>query len=115
MSQSNPISRRHFFQRAAFLGASAAGAIYLVGCDRGGAGSSAAPSGPSCDISGLTDAERTMRGSLQYVDQTPNPEQNCLNCGLWVEPEGAGPCGGCELPLGPVHPEGWCSSWVAAG
>lgn len=55
-----------------------------------------------------------MRQQLNYVDQTSNPAQRCDNCALWVAAPSADACGGCELPLGPVHPAGWCSSWAPA-
>ncbi|TVR03133.1 MAG: hypothetical protein EA398_06365 [Deltaproteobacteria bacterium] len=111
----NKLTRREFLLRAAALGAAAAAApAIMAGCTSGGGGGTAG--GITCDTSGLSDAERTMRQSLNYVDQTPNPAQRCDNCQLWVEPSAAGQCGGCQLEnLGPVHPAGWCTAWVAAG
>ena len=53
-----------------------------------------------------------MRNSLQYVDNSPYPEKLCKNCEFW-QPEGAAECGGCQLIKGPIHPMGYCTSWVA--
>lgn len=102
------LSRRSFLMRAAALGAAAAAAPLALACSGGGGGNRFSCENPP----GLQPAERTMRQTLNYIDRTRNPAQNCANCGLYIVAE-PGQCGGCELPLGPVHPEGWCSSWVA--
>lgn len=67
----------------------------------------------SCtDTAGLSEQQIKVRESLNYVDETPKPEQLCSNCQLYKEPEKPGTCGGCQTVPGPIHPDGWCSAWV---
>lgn len=126
------VSRRLFLQRLGALGLVGAGtSTLLTAC--GGDDDSSSASGDdasgddasgdadfSCDdVSGLSDSELEQRETqieaLEYVENTPNPEENCANCSFWQEPEGDANCGGCQLFPGPVHPNGWCNSWGAAG
>ena len=65
------------------------------------------------DLSGLTEQEIAMREQLQYVAQSDKEDQVCTNCRFWQPAEQAGTCGGCQLIKGPIHPNGWCASWVA--
>lgn len=125
MSDSN-VSRRSFLQRLSVLGIAGVGASSVLSACGGsgdeGASSSSDSSGSadfSCDdLSALSDDERQQRETqvqaLQYVEESPNPEENCANCSFWQTPEGDDNCGGCQLFPGPVHPDGWCNSWVAA-
>ena len=128
MSDYSEVSRRSFLQRLSALGIVGVGAsTVLSACGGGDGGGEDAASGNtassdadfSCDdLSGLTDQEistrETQMEALQYVEASPNPDQNCANCSFWQAPEGDANCGGCQLFPGPVHPEGWCNSWVAA-
>jgi hypothetical protein len=133
------LNRREFFQRAAVLGAMAAGAgSLLAACKKGngGAGTSGgdgnqaggggggggggagganqAGEALSCmDTTNLTPAQIKVRKSLNYTDESPKPEQLCSNC-QHFKPAGGGGCGGCAVVPGPIHPDGWCSTWVAA-
>jgi len=67
----------------------------------------------SCmDVSGLTPEEIQMRESLQYTDHSPEPGKYCYNCQLYVPAPGPNQCGGCQLIKGPIHPNGYCTSWV---
>lgn len=121
MSTSN-LGRREFLLRISAAGALTVGAgTVLSACGGGGEGSSAdtAPAGDaasteaSCnDVSGLSEQEIAMRNQLQYVDETPNPEQVCTNCALWVAPAEGASCGGCNLIKGPIAPNGYCISWA---
>jgi hypothetical protein len=61
----------------------------------------------------LTEQDLQMRETLQYVDESPNPEELCSNCRFYNEPPAGEACGGCQLFKGPVAPDGWCSSWAA--
>lgn len=65
------------------------------------------------DLSGLTEQEIAMREQLQYVAQSEKEGQVCTNCRFWQPAEQEGTCGGCQLIKGPIHPNGWCASWVA--
>jgi High potential iron-sulfur protein len=85
------------------LGASAAGAAVLGACGGGALDCSNAP--------GLTAEQRTMRQSLAYVEHSPNPSQRCETCNFYTGTPTA--CGGCNLNMGNVNPQGYCSSYVA--
>lgn len=61
----------------------------------------------------LTEADMQTRQALQYVDDSPKPDQVCANCRFWQPDKFDGACGGCQLiPNGAVDPQGWCASWV---
>lgn len=121
------LNRREFFQRAAVLGVMAAGAgSLLAACKDQGADGGAAPSGGesagaeaaggdfSCmDTEGLDETAIGLRESMQYVDETPKSDQDCDNCLHYKEPESGSGCGGCAVIPGPIHPDGWCTAWVA--
>lgn len=68
---------------------------------------------PCMDVSGLTDAELTMRNeTLQYVAMSPEPDKRCDNCKFWTPPNTADAvCGTCTLIKGPINPKGHCTSW----
>lgn len=108
------LSRRTFLERAALLGAAAiAGPALLTACNGGGGGEGEGGGLTCTDTSGLTPQESQMRTTLNYVDASATEGQNCTNCALYTA--GAdGECGGCTLLQGPIHPEGWCSSWAGA-
>ena len=132
-------SRRDFIKKITLLSASGAAApVLLSACGGGGSeADSAAPmdapdapdesmamqeapmeeapmeEGFSCmDTSGLTDADIAMRGQVNYVDMTPDPEKTCANCQLYTAPEAGMQCGGCTVVKGPIHPKGYCDLWV---
>lgn len=103
-------SRRIFLRRVLSVGAAGmAAAGVLAGCGDGGGGEETAQ---ACDTSGLSEQEMARREALKYVSQTPKPNQRCDNCQFWQPDQVEGTCGGCQILPGPVHPAGWCSSWV---
>ena len=60
----------------------------------------------------LVDPSSAQAQALQYVEQSPKPDQNCANCSLYQAEEGSekGPC-----PLFPgnaVLAAAWCSAYV---
>lgn len=68
----------------------------------------------SCnDVSGLSEPEKMTRNALQYVDRSPYPDKKCNGCNLYQAPPSVSQCGGCQVVKGPIHPEGYCTSWVA--
>jgi hypothetical protein len=74
-----------------------------------------APSGPAftCDdTSRLTPAERAMRTSQEYTDQSTQPDHRCSNC-RYFTPAPPGACGACQVMRGPIHPDGFCNLWTA--
>jgi hypothetical protein len=114
----NKITRKSFLRNISVLGATAFGASTLITACGGSESeterapeTTTAPADPCGDTSGLSESDLNMRRNLQYVHETPIPEQRCDNCQLWIEPEN-GECGGCALFRGPVNPNGWCNSWV---
>lgn len=118
MTEDKTLDRRAFLRRAAQLGAVAVAAPALLSfttaCskkDKGGG-----DDGFSCeDTTGLTEAEIGTREALEYVDESPfGAEKDCANCALYLQPEADEDCGGCSLIAGPIHPLGYCTSWVAA-
>lgn len=114
VSPSPPASRRRFLQQALQLGtAGLAGPLLFAACGDGGEGGGEETAELSCEPEGLAPAAQEMRENVQYVDQTPNPGERCDNCLHWQPDMVEGGCGGCAVLQGQVHPEGWCSLWVA--
>lgn len=131
MENRDNVSRRDFIQRISMIGlAGVGGSAILSACgsdgesESGQAGGESASSAEgtadfSCDdLSALSDQERQQREqmttSLNYVEDTPNPEELCSNCALYTQPADGEQCGGCTLFPGPVHPNGYCTSWAPA-
>jgi len=131
------VSRRDFLQRLSIVGATGIGGSTLLSACGGGSdgesgggaeGQTSAAGGQATadldcdDLSALSDAQMQQRNqmaeSLNYVAETPNPEQNCANCALYEQPEAEettdNACGGCQLFPGPVYPNGYCTSWAPA-
>lgn len=68
----------------------------------------------SCgDVSALSGPEQAARSALQYTDRSPNPDKKCSNCKQFKPPAQITECGACQVVKGPIHPEGYCSSWAA--
>lgn len=129
MENRDNVSRRDFIQRISMIGlAGVGGSAILSACGSGSeseggqSGSESATAGGdsfSCDdLSGLNDQQMQQREqmatSLNYVEESPNPEQLCSNCALYTQPAEGEQCGGCTLFPGPVHPNGYCTSWAPA-
>ena len=71
-------------------------------------------SGDPCeDLSGVSEGELKKRQSLGYVNKSPDPENYCGNCALFIPAAKEGDCGGCLLFKGPVKAEGHCVQWAA--
>lgn len=108
------LSRRAFMRKVGAVAATLAGGYVVSACGGGerapGAQTSAAPD--CSDLTGLTEQEKSMRATLQYVEVSEVEGRNCLNCNFYSQEEGAA-CGACTLIKGPIAPNGWCASWVA--
>ncbi len=65
------------------------------------------------DSPGLVLADRSLRQSLGYVEQSPLAEQRCSGCAQYIG--GTLSCGTCKLLKGPIHPAGYCKVWAAKG
>ncbi len=119
------ISRRDFIQRLSLFGAAGVGASMLAAC--GGekqapadepapaAEETTAAEGFTCtDTSGLTEQELTMRNeTFMYVDTSTEEGKTCDNCALYVAAAEGQQCGTCTIIKGPIHPDGYCTSWAA--
>ncbi len=101
MTNGKALSRREAVRNLVVLAAGSA----LIGCTK--------ESKPlSCvDTSGLSSDEAAMRKTLEYVDQTPTPPKQCDGCQLF-KPAAPESCGACTVLKGPIHPKGYCKSWV---
>lgn len=109
------LSRRDFFKRAAALGlgAAAVGAsLSLLGCNKKGGNGEEGEAAPCSDLSGVPESQQQMRQQLQYTYPSPEEGKHCANCQLFTAPEGDATCGTCQLNIGPVHPDGYCTSWA---
>jgi High potential iron-sulfur protein len=68
----------------------------------------------SCsDVSALSDADKTGRTALQYVDKSTDAAKRCEVCSLYQPAPDAAQCGGCQVVKGPIHPKGYCNAFAA--
>lgn len=102
------LSRRRFLQSLGVAGLAGASGSLLAAC--GG------PTGPCAELTDLSEQEKEQRqqmvNSLNYVHESPNENQRCDNCQLFLSEEYGEGCGGCQLFPGPVHAGGYCDSWM---
>ena len=100
-----PVSRRRFLASA---GAAAGLGSLLAACDGG-----PARAAECAGYAGLGVRALKARQVLGYVDETPDPAQQCRRCRSYRAPASGSPCGGCRQLAGPVAPGGYCASWAA--
>lgn len=102
------ISRKDFLLKAAgVMGLAVVSPVLLESCG------SKTPPTDACTPQNLSEEEQGKRKGLQYVGKSPEAGKNCANCKIYKKPAKKGDCGGCELFEGPVHPDGYCISWLA--
>ena len=101
----NSISRRKLLERSVQV--SVGGALVAA------AGQAAAAEKLCADPKAMDGGQKSIRMSLNYVEQSPNAEQVCGGCGFFA-PDAAG-CGTCMIFTGPANPKGHCDSWAAKG
>jgi len=117
-------SRRGFLLKLGAVAASVTIVPVMAGCGGDKAGSGEAGTGAmgggegmaaaDCsDLSGLTDTEKGLRQTLQYVDVTADPAKHCMNCQFYTVGKTDGACGTCTILKGPIAPGGYCTSWAA--
>lgn len=102
--ESKDISRRVLLERSAQL--PIAGFLMLA------AGSSqvkAADDGVCVDFENLDAGQRSIRQSLEYVNEAPDESMSCAKCGFFTPTEGG--CGSCLIFSGVADGRGWCVSW----
>lgn len=104
MSEVN-LERRVFLVTLAGVGTLAG--LTAVGCNAAGGAKEL-----NCtDTAGLSEAEKTQRQAVKYVDKSELAEKNCSNCQLFEPAEGK--CGACKVVKGPINPKGYCITWAA--
>lgn len=64
------------------------------------------------DYSALSADELKARQSFGYVEASPQADNRCNNCKLWLPVKGVDACGNCMLFQGPVAAEGYCTYWA---
>lgn len=115
------VSRRRFLQSVGIAGVVGASGSLLAAC--GGSDDSEDSSGTTAsadcsDLSDLSESEKKQRSqmvkSLKYVEESPQEDQHCANCQLYIKSEYGEGCGGCQLFPGPVASNGYCNSWAPA-
>jgi hypothetical protein len=105
------LNRRTFLKKVTVIGSVVAGAGVFVGC--GAKEQSASSAKADCsDLSGLTDQDKSIRTTLQYVEVSQVEGKDCENCSFFSQEAGS-PCGACTLFKGPIAPKGYCVSWAA--
>ena len=104
----NSINRKDFFKKMSVAGLGAVGVTSLISA----CGGETAKADPCNDLTGLSEADLTMRNNLGYITKTEKPAERCDNCQLYTVPAENSTCGGCLLFKGPVTADGWCNSWV---
>ena len=118
-------SRKDFLKKVSLFGMVAAGSSAVLTACAGGttetatdaaseeaATAPAAEVDPCGDLTNVDDASKQMRTTLGYVKEGADPAKRCDNCQLYVAAAEGSSCGGCTLFKGPVHPGGYCNSWV---
>jgi hypothetical protein len=71
------------------------------------------PSAACANPDQLSDAERGMRASVQYTDQSPDPAKTCGGCAYFRRAADTADCGNCQILNSPVYAQGHCTSWSA--
>ncbi len=76
----------------------------LHGCGKSGTAS-------CVDPGTLSRGEEQMRKTLSYVDVSASAQRRCDSCQFYSVAD-AKDCGDCEILAGPVHAQGYCTSWA---
>jgi hypothetical protein len=77
-----------------------------------GAAATAPQPDPATALVTELDSMKANVQALQYVNQSPKPDQNCANCRFYTAKQGGR--GSCQLfTQGLVEAEGWCTGWQA--
>jgi hypothetical protein len=87
--------------------------LSLAGLFIGAARAAAAADKVCADPATMDSAAKSMRGSLNYVEPSPDAAKTCSMCAFFTaSSEG---CGMCQLLNGPVNSKGHCDSWGPKG
>lgn len=119
MNKNEKENPRRTFIRNAYraCGLLAAGAIAFTGCGKKeekkeDATTTLNPEDPCGDLSNVSEEDIAVREKFGYVKESPLPDNQCLNCNLYLPPKSGEPCGGCMLFKGPVYAEAYCTYWA---
>ena len=93
-------------RRRLLVASSAATLGALTGCKR-------SDTCPAEQVNKLSAEDKKVRDTLQYTDRSPDPQKVCNRCQQYLPSDAD--CGGCKLLKGPIHPDGYCTAFVAKG
>ena len=108
----NKLTRRKFVLGSIQIPLGGALALGLQSC--GGGSDNATTQTVCADPESLSASEASMRSSLGYTPNSPDPAQNCAGCAYFKG--GTAECGACDLlGGGQVNASGRCNSWATSG
>ena len=115
------------WRRRTLLATAAATTAALAGCaGNGGEGTEAPTTETETDDDAVPAAYETAtslngrqrdpdglasKAALNYQAE-PKGEQQCSNCGFYIEDKNGDGLGACTLIAGTIDPEGWCTSYA---
>lgn len=99
-------SRRIFFRQIMALLPFGSGIIHACGSEN------KSKVDPCQDLSGLTEAQLSVREQLGYAEQSSMADRSCSNCSLFVKSDKSLSCGSCLAMKGPVADGGYCTVWA---
>lgn len=110
-------SRRTFFKQAVAIGAAGlVGPGLLAACGNENAGerseSETTAAGKCQESADLPASDIAARQAVNYVDESPHVDKECVNCRFFKQSSAGATCGGCEVVKGPIAPGGFCNAWV---
>ena len=85
----------------------------LAGVVLGTAGAASAADKVCADPAKMDPGQKSLRVSLNYVEQFADATKTCNDCGFF-QAAGDG-CGTCAIFSGPANAHGHCDSWGAKG
>ena len=91
------------------------GSALLLGLQSCGGSSENATTQAACaNPDDMSSSEASLRSSLAYTPNSPDPAQNCAGCAYFNG--GTAECGACNLlGGGQVNASGRCDSWASSG
>ena len=98
------LSRRVLLERGAQL---PLGGLFLLAV--GAQKANAAETAVCVDFEELDAGQRSIRESLEYVDEAADQAQSCQMCAYFKPTEGG--CGDCDIFVGPANSRGHCVAW----
>jgi hypothetical protein len=100
------LSRRLVLERGAQI--PLGGLVFLAAASQG---AKAADNAVCVDLEHLDAGQRSIRESLNYVEEAADQSMSCQHCGFYTATEGG--CGTCIIFNGVANGRGYCESWSA--